>query len=261
MVLILDTVEHTILSTVSTVPDSPLTPVLTLPRVVNSLERSDTNSALNEFKITTQLRSYLAFPLKRMFDYKYYIEKVAETTPTRHPDHIPLQKVAEEISGHVSGIEKIILKGKREAVVLSWQNMFSPPISLEASGRHLIRHGKLVKAQAGVTGRQNHAYYFWLFNDILVYATHVKSGQYQLRRMLPFQSSTQITDIPDEKGSKKPKCAIQLDLKEPEKTLILLCNDAADKEGWLHEFREARKQLLAREAGSIGPEPSLILMT
>jgi len=182
-----------------------------------------------------------------MFDYKYYIEKIAENTPSRHADHNPLKKAAEDISDRVLGIEKIILKGKREAVVLSWQNMFNPPISLEFPNRYLIRHGQLKKWKNILTGRQHVSYYFWLFNDLLVYGTQIKSGQYQMRRMLQYQSNIQITDVPEEKNVKKLRHAIQLDLKEPEKTLVLLCNDAQDKEGWLHDFRDARKKMASRE--------------
>jgi len=145
-------------------------------------------------------------------------------------------------------MEKIILKGKREAVVISWQNMFNPPISLEAPSRYLMRHGPLRKAQAGVTGRGTVTYYFLLFNDLLVYATS-QNGQYTLRKSLSIHGSLQITDLPEEKGIKKPKMAIQLDWREPEKTLILLFKDLHEKECWLRDFREARKQMALKKGG------------
>ena len=123
-------------------------------------------------------------------------------------------------------------------------------LDLVAPNRHLLREGVLLRhTRSGATN-----YYFHLFSDMLIYSSVNVQGKYKLHRKLPLMT-LQILDtggvagsISGGFGAASPTAALELEIRSPQKSFVVVARNRAEKEAWLEDVQLAIRAEAKRKA-------------
>ena len=201
------------------------------------------------------LLSFLIMPVQRILRYKLLLEDLNKKTPTTHPDSEGLSEVLEKISVLAHDVNNALKKEENYEKLLRIQKNFVGNLkNIVVENRVFIKEGSLLK----VCRKENKLRHFFLFSDVLVYASTVTGNSRQstavtsmermtnpnagglvgvkflFHRMLDL-SKTRVKDLEDTTTQKN---AFQIITTE-EKSFTVIANDVDTKLAW---FKAIQKQ-------------------
>jgi len=138
------------------------------------------------------LASLLILPIQRLPRYKLLLGEILKNTADSHPDKAAATKSLEKVQEISLQINSRMKEFDRRENVKRIERKFdsSSNVSILEPHREFIREGKLWK----VCRSKDRLYHFFLFNDILIYATPYGRG-YKLHNMLPINAAFRVEEI------------------------------------------------------------------
>jgi hypothetical protein len=109
------------------------------------------------------------------------------------------------------------------------QRQFTNTVSFVSPSRYFIRQGTLTKQCRS----DNRPYEFFLFNDLLVYASKAVGNKYKLHRSIDINSAFVIQDLPDQKDKNELN---RFQIVNSDKSFIVYANDLPAKQSWLKDL-------------------------
>jgi len=233
------------------------------------------------------LASYLIMPIQRIPRYKLLIEELLRNTTDSHPDHPNLVKGLDLVSHVAKHINSEMHASENRQTILRIQGEFTHAVSFVSPSRRFIKQGALTKKCRS----SDKVYEFFLFNDLLVYAskgiiTQVTGPRFKVHQEIPIDAAFSITDVPtpapsakererererekEREKEKEEKDGLDGDSPDPAsqqqylfqinskiKSFIVYVYDFQTKQSWLEAFakvlNEQAQIAKARSAGSAG---------
>jgi len=140
--------------------------------------------------------SHMVKPMERMLVYDRLLSKALLLTSSEHPDHSALDAACAQLKEAQSHIRTTIIVRENKDLLLDIERSFVDilPLTLNATllkkGRRFIRRGPLAK----VCRREDKEFYFWLFNDLLIYGHFVGNNKYKFHRSFDLTQNCQISN-------------------------------------------------------------------
>jgi hypothetical protein len=125
-------------------------------------------------------------------------------------------------------INEAVRRQQNTEKVMHIQEQFSGSVEFVAPGRSFIRQGPLTK----VGRRSDSKYEFFLFNDLLVYA----SGKYKLHMKIPIEEGFNVEDLPDQGTKEEGKNRFKVVSRQ--KSFIVYAKEKAQKDDWLKDIHD-----------------------
>lgn len=183
------------------------------------------------FPQTQHIRFYLIMPIQRIPRYRLLLEDLVKNTNEDHPDLENLRKALERILLVANQVDRAIEEHKNRARLLQIQKKFIESIQILEIGRVFIKEGELTK----ICRKDHKKFYFWLFNDLLLYAKEMPGNRFTRSRSYPLKSIV-IRNVPDD-PSKKIINAMQVC--SSKKSYIIYTETPEEKEVWMNEINKA----------------------
>jgi Myosin head (motor domain)/RhoGEF domain/FYVE zinc finger/Myosin N-terminal SH3-like domain len=177
--------------------------------------------------------SLLIGPIQRIPRYRLLLSELRKYTPEAHPDYTDLGNAVELVESVAKHVNEALRQHENRRFIIRIQESFTGSVTLVAPNRVFVRKGELIR----VCRRQNKLYMFFLFNDILIYASK-RGWKYSVNRMLSLDSSFSVEDEPDSAKLQNAWKVITA-----EKSFILFAQDEAEKKSWLKDFERCHQQL------------------
>jgi RhoGEF domain/PH domain len=204
------------------------------------IEARDSNSATKGQSI----RALLITPVQRVPRYNMLLEDLLKNTPRAHAERSQLEEAVELMKSIANGINEAIRRGENMQKILVISTRFvgtavgtrsrvERKVDLVAPHRELVRDGPMSK----LCRKSAKPRWFFLFNDILLYATIVAAGDDSLPRFtMPMQfdiHTVHLEDVPDmtEGGGEKIENAFEI--RTPKKSFVVQCEDTEEKVSWV----------------------------
>ena len=111
--------------------------------------------------------------MERMLQYDRLLSAVLILTSSTHLDRDPLVKACSKLKEAQSHICQTIRDRENKDIILDIERSFvGDTHKFLIKGRSFVRRGPLTK----ICRREDKEFYFWLFNDLLVYGHFVGNG-------------------------------------------------------------------------------------
>eukprot|EP00471_Norrisiella_sphaerica_P003906 CAMPEP_0184481608 /NCGR_PEP_ID=MMETSP0113_2-20130426/3159_1 /TAXON_ID=91329 /ORGANISM="Norrisiella sphaerica, Strain BC52" /LENGTH=1048 /DNA_ID=CAMNT_0026860827 /DNA_START=708 /DNA_END=3854 /DNA_ORIENTATION=+ len=170
-------------------------------------------------------------PIQRIPRYKMLLKEVIKNTEEGHPDLPDLHKATEAIAKVAKHINEEVTKAKNREKILELEGLFQGNVELVHPARVFIRHGALVKKCRA----SNRVYEFFLFNNLMVYASASGFGKLKLHRRIEINNSFHIQELPD-KPAKSPKEQDEVNrfqIVSASKSFVVMASSKAEKKEWI----------------------------
>eukprot|EP00466_Bigelowiella_natans_P003288 jgi/Bigna1/80538/fgenesh1_pg.72_\ len=197
------------------------------------------------------VESFLIMPIQRIPRYKMLLEEVIKNTEEGHSDLPDLTKATEAIAKVAKHINEEVTRNKNREKILELENLFGGSVALVHPTRVFIRHGPLVKKCRA----SNRTYEFFLFNNLLVYASASGFGKLKMHRKIEINNSFLVQDLPD-KPAKSGKEAPEkncFQIVSAAKSFVVMAKDPSEKIEWMKAINvqiEALKETIVGRRGS-----------
>ena len=140
------------------------------------------------------LQSLLIGPIQRVPRYSLLLQELLRKTSASHPDFAALSRSLSLVNHAASHINESVRAAQNRAQLLALQERFSGDLVLLAPGRWFVRQGALTKQ-----GRHSDVeYQFFLFNNLILYASTTPLGNLRLHRSIPLDASFHFASLPDD---------------------------------------------------------------
>jgi RhoGEF domain/FYVE zinc finger/SOS1/NGEF-like PH domain len=210
-------------------------------------QKRESNSALAKFLeksreeigLNMPLPSLLIQPVQRLPRYRLLFAELLNLTDEAHVDYGAIKASLESVEEIAMLVNESIREAEYLNKVLEIKKKFSGAgvPDLVVPKRFLVREGQLAK----VCRKEVKPRYFFLFNDILIYAgindaatTAVGAGGlYRFHRAMPLRY-TQVSDVPTRAGGRQH--AFQVLSKE--KSFSVYARDDDEKGEWLRDLQK-----------------------
>ena len=127
-------------------------------------------------------------PLKRLEEYQTLLNMLIAATPSVHNDHASLVRAVAKVNDAAVFVAQTNQKRENKEMIVDIEDSFVDEEVLLTAGRIFIRSGPLVK----VCRRENKEFYFWLFNDLLLYGHYIAAlGKFKCHRRI-FLTNCQV---------------------------------------------------------------------
>ena len=180
------------------------------------------------------LETYLIMPIQRIPRYKMLLEEVIKNTEANHPDLDGLGKALDAIKKIATYINDSVKKAKQREKIIEIEQLFNSRVDLVTAARSFVRHGPLVKKCRASDRR----YEFFLFNDLLLYASSVL-GRLKLQRKININNTFGIQDLPDKPAKNpardKPE-RFRFQILSKTKSFIVTAANEAEKRAWFDDL-------------------------
>lgn len=164
------------------------------------------------------------------------LEDLVKHTEPTHPDYEDLEKSLNTIKSVANQINEDVKRQENREKIMEIQSKFSSlagSLNLVEAHRLYIREGVLWK----VCRRASKKRIFYLFNDLMLYASALPTGGLMVHRVIPLEE-LRVTDIPDTEtitnafmiGSSK-------------KSFVVTAETPNEKFDWLVDISNANKEL------------------
>jgi hypothetical protein len=189
-------------------------------------------------KMDLTLSSFLIMPIQRIPRYILLLQEMKKYTWDYHPDFqnltLALQKFT-EVANHVN---EMMRQADRMNHLLRIEQGFGFTLNLIDPARKFIREGILTK----ITSRFIVDTYFFLFNDVLIYAygSHIR-GMYTFKGKI-VMGTTWIRDLPD-----TPVLKNAFQIVATKKTYTVAAATPQLKKEWLTDLNKVIEDLVAKD--------------
>lgn len=192
--------------------------------------------ALPEFK-NHDLPTFLAKPTTRVCKYPLLLKEIEKHTFDDHPDKQAIKKALVAMEELLAKVNEATKESQNLQELYQLEEKFvGAPEKLKflVPGRKIVREGILTK----ISNNKASSRYFFLFNDMILYAKyHQSKSKYEFRGVIPLRSC-QIEDTPD---TNEYKFAIKVTRTLPDKVYLIICPNIGEKRGWLAELTATQK--------------------
>ncbi|KAH9257048.1 hypothetical protein BASA81_004869 [Batrachochytrium salamandrivorans] len=163
------------------------------------------------------LGDFLIMPVQRVPRYKLLLQELVNLTVG--PEHSILQSALDQVTAVAKMVNESIQEHLDRMKVLNVQKRFGDQVHLVEPQRKYVLEGQLVKH----CRRGPKRYSFFLFTDVLIYATAEEQGLVY-KRTLPLNTmSLQLVDQPHE---------FAFQLSSPQKSFILSAKNDEERHEW-----------------------------
>jgi SAM domain (Sterile alpha motif)/SH3 domain/PH domain len=164
------------------------------------------------------------------------------TYPTPTPTPTPIRR-----DGPPSDEDK-----KNMTALLELQSQFCGDVAFAEYGRSIISKGMLTKLNASFL-RRNKQYYFFLFTDILLYATY-ENGKFKIRKEFQIDATTVLQDQYDVVDEIPHRFLITFG----DKDILVAARNADEKVGWMADIRAVIKHRQEELAAQLTSMPAIV---
>jgi hypothetical protein len=207
-------------------------------RVLKILEEHKDETVLNFFKTThlhplcknLDFRAFLIMPIQRIPRYRLLLMELVKNTPETHIDFKDLTESLDKVKKVADEIDLAVLGFKQREAMLRLQRKFD--IQIIEPGRVLIREGVMTK----LCRKDRQKRYFFLFNDVLIYADWSTTGKYSKERSFVL-TQTFVKDLPDD-VSRNMVNAFQISTES--KSFVVFTDTPQEKVEWMKMVRTAQ---------------------
>jgi len=178
------------------------------------------------------LQSLLITPIQRIPRYKLLIEQLLKysSRDTEATDFANLEQALDSIKGVATAINEAIKTQEKNMEILKIQEQFSGNVELISPGREFIGQGPLTK----VGRRSNKKVQFFLFSDMVCYATRGQLGKLTMLGEIDIDSTFKVNEVP---GSSDKR----FEIISFTKSFVVAANDSSDRDNWVNALRHAMK--------------------
>jgi len=170
------------------------------------------------------IESFLIMPIQRIPRYTLLLKELLKHTPTSHLDHKHLLSAFENMTQLTAKINDEIRIQESRDRVLQIQALFTgKQPDLVAPNRRFIMEGELTK----VCRKEDKAFRFFLFNDLLIYGHPNGYDQYVLHHQIPIDALFQVVDV-DHMGDRHP-----FQIRSSTKSFMVYTRDPVLKQKWI----------------------------
>ncbi|XP_026166656.1 FYVE, RhoGEF and PH domain-containing protein 6-like [Mastacembelus armatus] len=190
------------------------------------------------------LKHYLLKPVQRIPQYQLlltdYLKNLSEDS-VDYKDTQAALALVKEVANHANDIMK---QGDNFQKLIQVQCSLNGHHEIVQPGRIFLKEGVLMKLSRKVMQPRM----FFLFNDVLLYATPVQSGQYKLNNMLSLAGM---------KVSKPSQEAYQneLNIESVERSFILYASSDTERDEWLEAISTAIRDYTKKKISFISGKP------
>lgn len=103
-------------------------------------------------------------------------------------------------------------------------------------GRFLLKDGLLVKKPRNAA-KKNKYYHFFLFNDVLVYATKAFIGRFRVRRQIPIDLAFAFRKLPVQENNKTGSDEHRILICSSHQSFVICCPTEAEQAAWLKQLK------------------------
>ena len=188
------------------------------------------------------LASYLIMPIQRIPRYRLLLADLFKHTPEGHPDHDATAKALELIGDVATAVNEAIKGQQNRHTVLRIAQSFTSDLDIVTPSRRFVRQGTLTKRCRA----RNIDYEFFLFNDLLIYASRTATGKNKLHREISINKRFLVTSLEDE----PPKLMHRFQIVNSIKSFEVLASSKEEKEVWLLALAECVAEQTTRITGA-----------
>mmetsp|Transcript_25614 Transcript_25614/g.84601 ORF Transcript_25614/g.84601 Transcript_25614/m.84601 type:complete len:965 (-) Transcript_25614:260-3154(-) len=205
---------------------------------------------MNHESSVLSLDSYLIMPVQRIPRYKLLLEEILKYTPEDAEDYEDLRRALNLISEQADQCNEATRRRENTEKLRSIQKNF-PGIDLVDPERKIIREGKLTR----ITTKEPKEYYFYLFNDALIYAQEVQLGvlkQMKLKRKFDIGNryGMEVKNklihggrmIKVEEISNPAESPLSWEVFTSQKSFKVRASTEEEKTGWFNDMKEALRE-------------------
>ncbi|KAG7329376.1 hypothetical protein KOW79_007550 [Hemibagrus wyckioides] len=174
------------------------------------------------------LKHYMLKPIQRLPQYQLLLTEYFENLDEDSPDYKDAQdalSIVKEVANHANETMK---RGDNFQKLMQVQCSLIGNHEIVKPGRVLLKEGSLLKLSRKVMQPRM----FFLFNDALLYATTLQSGQYKLNNELSL--SGMKVSKPSHEGYQN-----ELNIESVERSFILSASSPASRDEWLEAISNA----------------------
>mmetsp|Transcript_50589 Transcript_50589/g.45357 ORF Transcript_50589/g.45357 Transcript_50589/m.45357 type:complete len:234 (+) Transcript_50589:400-1101(+) len=179
------------------------------------------------------LASLLILPIQRLPRYKLLLSEIHKNTHESHPDCIEMKKSLEKVENISLQINSRMKEFERRETVKKIERKFDGSIKILEPHRQFIREGKLWK----VCRNKDRLYQFFLFNDIIIYASSYGRG-YKFHNMLPINAAFRIDIMEDASTYGAEKNGRIFTIVSEKKSFVVYADTVQECKKWLDSINE-----------------------
>eukprot|EP00455_Lapot_gusevi_P015013 TRINITY_DN1756_c0_g1_i5.p1 TRINITY_DN1756_c0_g1~~TRINITY_DN1756_c0_g1_i5.p1 ORF type:complete len:326 (-),score=78.04 TRINITY_DN1756_c0_g1_i5:171-1148(-) len=174
-------------------------------------------------------------PVQRVPRYLLLLESLVKYTPHSDPSAGDLARALAEVKNVATYINSSFhnVESRMRVVHIS-EELFGGQLNLVSPQRYYVRHGALKKIYNKSHLLKKHKkYVFFLFNDILMYATRASTfdDYCQLKHVLPLVGMT-IDEVPD-----TPDIQHAFQIRSSTKSFVVYAPNEMEKAGWVLDLQ------------------------
>lgn len=196
------------------------------------------------------IQSYLIMPIQRIPRYKLLLAELQKSTVESSTEYDRLTKSLSLIDSVAIHINEAVRKQQQNMTVIDIQSKFGGSVNFVLPGRTLIKQGQLIKCGK----KRDDKYQFFLFSDLLAYASTMITGKYKLHKQFTLHDThdnkysviLSCSDMDDDADNKYRFC-----VNNSVKPLILCAASQQSKIEWLGEINKLLHA--AQNSGIIRP--------
>lgn len=186
----------------------------------------------------TTLPDILTETSTRVAAIQTFLHNLQNATPPSHPDHATVTKAVVLIDSVSSHQEQSIKHSKNLKVIRSIEEKFIINPGFTSPGRELLCNGVLTK----VCRRFDKQMTFFLFNDMLAYATSVGGWRYTLNRKIPIDASFAVSKVDDTKNTGH----FYFQISSSQKSFVVYTANMTSRDNWIQDIQHCiSKRMLA----------------
>jgi hypothetical protein len=194
---------------------------------------------------SSSLSNFLIMPIQRIPRYSLLLGELIKTTPEDHVDLPLLKKALEQVNEVAHKVNaEITAQQNRQLVYEKTQLLGLDEARFIQPSRHFVRQGTMTK----VCRSKDSIYEFFLFNDVLIYASKSPVGKFKVHQEIPIDSSFGIQDAKDD-----DKRENQFKIINSIKSFAVYTDSAESKAQWMklltNLIQQAKSKIQSKEDG------------
>eukprot|EP01084_Bolivina_argentea_P084050 152115_1 len=179
------------------------------------------------------LASLLILPIQRLPRYRLLLSEIVKNTQASHPDHGDLSLALQKVENISLEINSRMKEFERRETVKKIERKFDGAIRILEPHRQFVSEGKLWK----VCRNKDRLYHFFLFNDILIYASSYGRG-YKFHNQLPINAAFKCLVLEDASAYGSEKNGRIFSIVSEKKSFVVYADTRSEAQRWVDNIRQ-----------------------
>lgn len=181
------------------------------------------------------LASLLITPIQRVPRYQLLLKEILKNTPEDHDDRADCEKALAEVTTLAANVNTCIKERELADLAVSLESKFTSSPGFVDPSRIFIMQGPLTKFSRN---DQPTLYEFFLFNDMLAYASLRADGKFKLKHKLMINEAFGVDSVQSD---------LTFSVKSQEKTFKVSAPDEAKKRNWVRALEDCANGVKAKK--------------